>query len=134
MNFNVGVDYPSFIAWDGAQSFPVKIDGFNQFGFTFKTTEELDAPVTFNVFYHAPSAGDPCVPGPAVRAGDVATCAGVLSADGFAAVTLPEGTSPDSFCAGTLPCIDGQWVSIAPAVAATGDNVQITVTLKGRTR
>ncbi|QBQ72033.1 virion-associated protein [Agrobacterium phage Milano] len=137
MNFNVGVDFPSFIAWDGEESFPVKVDGFNQFGFTFKTIAALTAATTFNIFYHEPSDADPCVPGPAIRVPEVPFCDTVLlSEDGLAAVTLPETVTPDSFCAGTVPCMNGQWISIAPATGSETNaaNVQITVTMKGATR
>lgn len=134
MQFNVGVDHPGFIAWNGTTSFPVKIDGFNHFGFTFKTTAVLTDDVTFNIFYHEPSVADPCLPGPAIRVPDVAFCEGVLTADGLAAVTLPEGTPPDSFCAGTVPCRNGHWISIAPATVDTAGDVQIVVTMKGATR
>lgn len=134
MQFNVGVDFPSFIAWDGTTSFPVKIKDFNHYGFTAKTTDELDADVQFNLFYHEPSVGDPCVPGPAVRIPAVAFCEGEITADGLSSVILPEGTAADSFCAFTVPCRNGHWISIAPATANTGEDVQITVTMKGAMR
>jgi hypothetical protein len=135
MNFNVGVDFPSFIAWDGETSFPVKVDGFNQFGFTFKAIAALTADTTFNIFYHEPSEADPCVPGPAIRVPDVPFCDGVATPDGLAAVVIPGTIAVDSFCAGTVPCRNGHWISIAPAVVnADAANVQITVTMKGATR
>ncbi|AFH19813.1 structural protein [Agrobacterium phage 7-7-1] len=135
MNFNVGVDFPSFIAWDGTTSFPVKIDGFNQFGFTFKVIEELTADVPFNIFYHEASEADPCVPGPAIRVPDVPFCDGVATADGLATVVIPEAVAVDSFCAGSVPCFNGPWISIAPVtVNADSAKVQVTVTMKGATR
>lgn len=137
MNHNVGVDYPGFIAWDGLVSTPVKIDGFNHFGFTFKTKEALAAPVTFQIFYHEASAGDPCVPGAAVPVPAVAFCDSPASLEigGPSIVTLPQGTDPQSFCAGTVPCRLGHWISIAPIAAqAEADQVQIVVTMRGATR
>jgi len=134
MQFNVGVDFPSFIAWDGTASFPVKIDGFNHYGFTAKTIAELDADTQFNIFYHEPSTGDPCVPGPAIAVPAVAFCEGEITPNGLSSVILPEGTPPDQFCAFTVPCRNGQWISIAPATAGEGEDVQITVTMKGAMR
>lgn len=134
MQFNVGVDFPSFIAWDGTTSFPVKIKDFNHFGFTAKATAEMTADTQFNIFYHEPSVADPCVPGPAIPVPAVPFCEGEISPNGLASVILPTGTPPDQFCAFAVPCRNGHWISIAPATVGAGDDVQITVTMKGAFR
>jgi hypothetical protein len=137
MNHNVGVDYPGFIAWNGTQSIPVKVDGFNHFGFTFKTLEELAADTTFQIFYHEPSEADPCLPGPAIPVPAIAFCdsPATLIPGEASLVTLAAGTDPQSFCAGTVPCRAGAWISIAPIAAqAEADQVNIVVTMRGATR
>lgn len=137
MNFNVGVDYPSVIMWDGTESFIQKVDGFTQFGFTFKVTETLTADTTFLVNYHEPQVANNCLPGPAVPYLDVPTCDRQVLPGAQAEIVIPAGTTPDQLCAGTIPCREGWFVSITPVNpggAAQHDQVQITMTLSGPTR
>lgn len=137
MNHNVGVDFPGFIAWDGTNSRIVKIDGFANFGFTFKVTETLTEDVTFNIFYHEALGGNPCVPGPAIPVPEILFCDDPrLTPSEQSTVTIPAGTTPDDVCAGTIPCRHGYFISIAPADAENDDNanVDVVVTMKGITR
>lgn len=137
MNFNVGVNYPSVIMWDGENSRVQKVDGFTHFGFTFQVNAALTEDTTFLVNYHEALNGDRCVPGPAIPFDDVPTCDRQIVPGAQATVTLPAGTTPDQLCAGTVPCREGLFVSITPVnpgVDAEHDQVYITMTLMGPNR
>ena len=134
MQFNVALQNPALIAWDGTTGTARDTIRFNQFAFTFEVVSALSADAVFNVMYHDPTEADPCLPGPAVAVPEVSICSRPAVAGPQATVTIPAGTPVGSVCVGTLPCRPGRFVSLALASAApTGAAVRATIVFNGPT-
>lgn len=134
MQFNVGLQNPALVIWDGANSTPRDTIKFNQFGFTFEVVSALSADAVFNIMYHDASDADPCAPGAAQPVPEVSICSLPAVAGPQASVTIPAGTPVGTVMVGTIPCRPGRFISLVRVSAApTGAAVRATIVFNGPT-
>lgn len=140
MNFNVGVDNPAFVMWDGENQHIRDVSNFTSFGFTFDIVEPIVAATTFAFFYHNGTTADPCIPDDPIEVPEVFFCETFNGIPGSgpepeqATITFPAGTPAGQYCVGTLPCRNGRFISIEPGGAGDHENVLIAITMHGRRR
>lgn len=126
MNYNVGAENPSAVAWDGTTATERKIDGFMSYSIVVEVTDVIAVDAVFNLQMAKPSAANPCIAGTFEDVPQPVVCGEVPADEARTLITIPAGTPVGSLCSFTPHCSPASFVKLA---SVSGDTDKTLATI-----